>query len=131
MTIVDTSRDRGLLHHKTFRRVSLFGEAGQAGRVERPRLVRLVRRRPKPLVGGWPQNGFVSGGGGTWYSRTLVNLPVGARVNVYIPQHGYVAVGQTLAEAKRFDQADVRIDGSWVSLKDQKLGVPTDTAMRR
>ncbi len=65
--------------------------------------------------------GFVSGGGGTWYSRTLVNLPVGARVNVYIPQHGYVAVGQTLAEAKRFDQADVRIDGSWVSLKDQKL----------
>lgn len=65
--------------------------------------------------------GFVSGGGGKWYSRPLFNLPVGARVNVYIPQHGYVAVGETLAEAERFDRALVMVDGQWVRLADQVL----------
>lgn len=65
--------------------------------------------------------GFVSAGGGDWYSRTLRNLPVGARVNVYLPQRGYVAIGVTLREAERFDQAVVEIDGQWVRLADQKV----------
>ncbi|GAB3116571.1 hypothetical protein GCM10027055_26250 [Janibacter alkaliphilus] len=65
--------------------------------------------------------GFISAGGGNWYSRTLRNLPVGARVNVYLPQRGYVAVGVTLAEAQRFDAAKVESDGGWVRLANQSL----------
>lgn len=65
--------------------------------------------------------GFVSAGGDPWYSRTLRSLPVGARINVHIPKHGYVAIGETLAEAKRFDTACVFVDGQWVSLADQPL----------
>jgi hypothetical protein len=55
--------------------------------------------------------GFVSAGGDKWFSRTLKNLPVGARVFACIPKVGYVGVGLVLAEAKRFDEATVEIDG--------------------
>lgn len=65
--------------------------------------------------------GFISAGGGEWYSRTLNNLPVGARVNVHIPGSGYVGVGTTLAPATRFDEARVNIDGEWVRLADLPL----------
>jgi hypothetical protein len=51
-------------------------------------------------------------------------MPVGARVNVHIPQRGYVAVGITLREAKRFDEAEVRIDGEWLPLAQQQLDAP-------
>jgi hypothetical protein len=37
--------------------------------------------------------GFVSGGGGRWYSQTLDLLFLGARVFVNIPKTGYVGVG--------------------------------------
>jgi hypothetical protein len=63
----------------------------------------------------------VSAGGDAWYSRTLRSLPVGARVNVHIPGHGYVAVGETLAEAARFDEAKTLVGDQWVALADQKL----------
>ncbi len=63
--------------------------------------------------------GFVSAGGGPWYSRTLRSLPVGARVNVLIPERGYVGVGETLAEAQPFDSAQVLIDGEWRPLAEQ------------
>ena len=65
--------------------------------------------------------GFVSAGGDPWYSRTLRGLPVGARINVHIPKVGYVAVGETLAEAQRFDEARVLVDGQWAPLADQGL----------
>lgn len=68
--------------------------------------------------------GFVSAGGDPWYSRTLRGLPVGARVNVHIPKHGYVAVGETLAEAERFDAVRVLVDGQWVPLAEQELVGP-------
>lgn len=55
--------------------------------------------------------GFVSAGGGEWYSRSLRRLPEGARIFVHIPQHGYVAVGQTLGEAKPFDEALIQREG--------------------
>lgn len=64
---------------------------------------------------------FVSAGGDPWYSRTLRSLPVGARVNVHVPKREYVAVGVTLAEARRFEDAKVFVDGQWVRLADQKL----------
>lgn len=49
--------------------------------------------------------GFVSAGGGDFYSRTLRALPVGARVFVHIPQSGYVGVGTVTAEARPYPEA--------------------------
>lgn len=49
--------------------------------------------------------GFVSAGGGRWYSRTLNQLTPGARVFVHIPQNGYVGVGtvkETVVPIKDF-----------------------------
>lgn len=37
--------------------------------------------------------GFISGGGGPWYSRTLGLLKPGDRVWVKVPNHGFVGVG--------------------------------------
>lgn len=57
------------------------------------------------------QWGFISAGGGAFYSSTLRKVPVGARVNVYLPQRGYVAIGTTLAPASRFNETEVHVDG--------------------
>lgn len=65
--------------------------------------------------------GFVSAGGGSWYSRTLRELPLGARVNVCIPSAGYVAVGEVTGPAQRFDHARVTVDGVDVALATQPL----------
>ncbi len=42
--------------------------------------------------------GFISGGGGTWYSGTLKQLSPGDRVWVNIPATGYVGVGRVTEE---------------------------------
>ena len=39
-------------------------------------------------------HGFISAGGGSWYSNTLRLLQRGARVWVKVPQHGFVGVGR-------------------------------------
>ncbi|MES2093499.1 MAG: hypothetical protein V4531_06790 [Actinomycetota bacterium] len=65
--------------------------------------------------------GFVSAGGGEWFSRTLKNLIPGARVFVCIPKVGYVGVGTVIGEAQRFDQIDVIAQGSKTRLKDLPL----------
>jgi len=65
--------------------------------------------------------GFVSAGGDKWFSRTLKNLPVGARVFACIPKAGYVGVGHVLAEARRFDEATVDIEGIEQPLADLSL----------
>ena len=39
--------------------------------------------------------GFVSAGGGDWYSKTVKALPIGARLFVYVPKVGYVGVAET------------------------------------
>ncbi len=56
--------------------------------------------------------GFVSAGGDAWYSRTLKNLPEGARVFACIPGSGYVGVGTVVGAATRFDHLEVEFDGS-------------------
>jgi hypothetical protein len=51
------------------------------------------------------QYGFVSGGGGSWYSQTLKLLSPGDRVWVKIPKTGYVGVGlvtETVRPIKEF-----------------------------
>ena len=55
--------------------------------------------------------GFVSAGGGEWYSRSLRALPVGGRVFVYLPKIGYVAVGMVTGPAAPFDDAVLTVDG--------------------
>jgi hypothetical protein len=65
--------------------------------------------------------GFVSAGGGPWYSKTLRGLPVGARVFAYIPQAGYVGVGTSTGEARQFDDAFVTVDGEQQKLSELPL----------
>jgi len=51
------------------------------------------------------QYGFISGGGGSWYSQTLKLLSPGDRVWVKIPKTGYVGVGrvtETVQPIKEF-----------------------------
>lgn len=55
--------------------------------------------------------GFVSAGGGAWYSRSLKNLPIGGRVFVCIPATGYVGVGRVSGPPSPFEEAVVEIDG--------------------
>ncbi|RED57908.1 endonuclease NucS domain-containing protein [Cohnella phaseoli] len=49
--------------------------------------------------------GFISGGGGEWYSRTLNQLSIGDRVWVNIPRVGYVGVGTVTDTAQKADKA--------------------------
>lgn len=65
--------------------------------------------------------GFVSAGGGRWFSRTLQSLPLGARVFVCIPKVGYVGVGEVAGEAKPFDDADLRVAGEPVKMASLPL----------
>src|SRR3954463_14569817 len=51
------------------------------------------RRRWADMV----RHGFISAGGGRWYSRTLRMLSPGDRVWALIPKVGYVGVGEVVA----------------------------------
>ena len=44
--------------------------------------------------------GFICGGGGVWYSRTMQLLSPGDRVWVNVPQTGYVGVGRVMGRAQ-------------------------------
>jgi hypothetical protein len=65
--------------------------------------------------------GFVSAGGGAWFSRTLRALPAGGRVFVCIPKRGYVGVGTVSGEARPFDEATVEVDGQVRRLAELEL----------
>lgn len=51
--------------------------------------------------------GFLSAGGGDWYSRTLARLEPGGRVWVNIPKTGYVGVGRIVESVVPIDQFTV------------------------
>ena len=65
--------------------------------------------------------GFVSAGGGEWFSKSLKKLPVGARVFAYIPQTGYVGVGTVIGPAEPFAAALVNVDEELKLLSDLPL----------
>lgn len=65
--------------------------------------------------------GFVSAGGGKFYTQTIRALPDGARVWVNIPQTGYVGVGKVVGPAMRFEEARLNVDGVPVALAEQSL----------
>ncbi len=50
-------------------------------------------------------HGFVSAGGGAWYSRSLLRLSPGDRVSACVPSHGYVGVGIVRSAAVPFEEA--------------------------
>ena len=51
--------------------------------------------------------GFVSGGGGLWYSNTLKLLSPGDRVWVNVPGRGYVGVGRVTEQRKHVTEFEV------------------------
>jgi hypothetical protein len=65
--------------------------------------------------------GFVSGGGGRWYSQTLQALFPGSRVFVHIPKTGYVGVGRVTETAQPVRQFTVSLDGQVVPILDAPL----------
>lgn len=64
--------------------------------------------------------GFIGGGGGRFYSRTLEALSPGDRVWVNIPGTGYVGVGIVLSASTPVDDCVVEENGSAVKLVDLK-----------
>jgi hypothetical protein len=65
--------------------------------------------------------GFVAAGGAPWYSGTIRQLPLDARIFVYIPKTGYVGVGTVIGSPTPFKTAELEIDGETALLKDQEL----------
>ena len=65
--------------------------------------------------------GFISAGGGDWYSRTLNSLPVGGRVFACIPKLGYVGVGKVVGVATTADQATLMHNGVETKFRDLPL----------
>jgi hypothetical protein len=65
--------------------------------------------------------GFVSAGGGEWYSRSIRKLPVGARIFTHIPKAGYVGVGIVTGEPMPFAEATVDTKGQQQRLADLAL----------
>jgi hypothetical protein len=53
------------------------------------------------------EHGFVSAGGGDWYSRSLAQVPEGARIWVCIPKCGYVGVGTTTGTSRPFSESSL------------------------
>ena len=64
---------------------------------------------------------FIAAGGGRFYSQTMRSLPEGARVWVNLPGTGFVAVGKTLAPARRWTEALVKVGEDWGKLAEQDL----------
>jgi hypothetical protein len=50
-------------------------------------------------------HGFISAGGGEWYSNTLRRVPEGARIWVYIPKKGYVGYGVVTGSPRAFEDS--------------------------
>ncbi|MFM9612713.1 endonuclease NucS domain-containing protein [Streptomyces niveiscabiei] len=67
------------------------------------------------------QYGFVSAGGGDWFSRTLRSLPEGARVFTHIPKAGYVGVGTVSGEPKPFADTTLVVSGENRRMADLPL----------
>ncbi|MEV8022204.1 endonuclease NucS domain-containing protein [Streptomyces sp. NPDC086554] len=65
--------------------------------------------------------GFVSAGGGEWFSRTLRALPLQARVFTHIPKSGYVGVGTVSGEPLPFEEAVLDVDGESRRMTDLPL----------
>lgn len=75
--------------------------------------------------------GFISGGGGKWYSQTLKLLFPGSRVFVNIPKTGYVGVGKVIEPAVPVKDFKVETPQGVIPILDapllaSKMGVYVD-----
>lgn len=68
--------------------------------------------------------GFVSAGGGRWYSNTLQQLPPGARIFACIPKTGYVGVGNVKESAVPVRDFVVTVGGEEKQILDVDLEAP-------
>ena len=68
--------------------------------------------------------GFVSGGGGRWYSASLRQLFPGARVFANLPGEGFVGVGVVRSEALLAKQFKVRTPGNEKPILELPLKAP-------
>jgi len=69
--------------------------------------------------------GFVSAGGGSWYTQTLNMLEVGSRIWVNVPRVGYVGVGTVEEPAKDINNFRVVLsDGKEMPLLQAPLSSP-------
>ena len=68
--------------------------------------------------------GYVSGGGGEWYVKTLRMLEPGNRIWVSVPGKGYVGVGKVVTPAVRFDKFNVNQNGSTVPITSVDIQAP-------
>jgi len=68
--------------------------------------------------------GFVSAGGGKWYSGTLSLLTPGSRVFVCIPKSGYVGVGEVVDTVTPVDEFQVEVEEKQMSILDAPTKAP-------
>jgi hypothetical protein len=68
--------------------------------------------------------GFVSAGGGEWYSRTVRTLPIGARLFVYMPKIGYVGVGTTTGPALSYFESHLSTQNNLIGRYTHQNGEP-------
>ena len=65
--------------------------------------------------------GFISAGGGNWYTKTLSLLHAGDRIWVNIPQTGYVGVGIVTGEASQAKDAIFTVNGARKHMSELEL----------
>lgn len=65
--------------------------------------------------------GFISAGGGKWYTQTLEKLSVGDRVWANIPHVGYVGVGKVSEKKKIADDVEFYHNGQSTPMKNLPL----------
>ena len=70
------------------------------------------------------QYGFISGGQGEWYSRTLNQLSIDDRVFVHIPGEGYVGVGTVTQEKTPVTDFEIDTDNGPINILDADLNTP-------
>lgn len=68
--------------------------------------------------------GFVSAGGGSWYTKTLSQLEKGRRVWVNIPGVGYVGVGEVVSTVVNVDEFVIKENGIERTLTKKDLVGP-------
>lgn len=67
------------------------------------------------------KHGFISAGGGSWYSKTLNLLSPGDRIWVNIPHNGYVGVGIVSSEAVPAKDSIFQENGTAVKMNELSL----------
>lgn len=72
----------------------------------------------------WPdavKYGFISAGGGRWYTRTLETLVPGNRIFVCVPANGYVGVGMVTESVKTANEFKVDVNGKLIPILDAPI----------